>query len=71
MNLFYRSACLFFLIMLLSVSLSAQVINEIRIRGNTSFSNKTLLPLIKSRWQSVIDTAQIKLDQNSIVNFYY
>jgi outer membrane protein insertion porin family len=65
-----RFGYLFFFLIFLNVSLSAQVLNEIRIDGNKDFSNQQLLPLIKSRWQSVIDTSQIKLDQNSIANFY-
>ena len=70
MNTHYSFSYLLFLLIFLNVSLYAQVLNEIRICGNTAFSNQVLLPLIKSQWQSVIDTVQIKLDQNSLLKFY-
>ena len=70
MNTHYSFSYLLFLLIFLNDSLSAQELNEIRIRGNTSLSHQVLLPLIKSRGQSVIDTVQIKLDQDSIINYY-
>jgi outer membrane protein insertion porin family len=61
---------LIFLLTSFTFTLPAQVIKSIQVTGNNAISNPIIFSLIKSRWQLNIDSAQIKIDQESIGNYY-
>lgn len=61
----------FFILILIFTSVSSQIVDQINIEGNNQIAKEILIPLVKSRWQTNLDTIQIKKDQAAIENYYF
>ena len=61
------------LILLFSIATIAktQTIEKILVTGNIEIQSEDILPILKSRWQTKLDTIQIASDIRSIENYYF
>ena len=66
----YLFITLIFLSLILSIA-KAQTVSQVSIDGNKQISTEKLFTLIKSRWQTKLDTGQVLKDRANIENFYF